>query len=191
MKGRLMKSDPISRSYGVRRSFVEGEFRHRIMFSISRPKCCPAGYGGGRNQGIAQFNCMSFSIPPQVFSSKATHSGIGGYAHQSLEQSFQRLIFRCACACPEFGDADRRDEDQRVGSAEFDPPRNDGPVAAPGDLDEYVGIDEDGQRPPGRSSLEPIRSCRTSSLLSGESGRDFRIPTKLCIAAIRVSRLPI
>ena len=48
------------------------------MFSISRPKFCPARYGGGRNQCIAQFDSMAFFVPSQIFSSKAAHSGVDG-----------------------------------------------------------------------------------------------------------------
>lgn len=161
------------------------------MFSISCPEFCPAGYGGGRNQCVAQFNRVTFSVSSQVFAGKPANACIGGNAVQRLEKSFQRPIFRGAGSCPEFGDADRRDQEQTVGPAEFEPSRRDRLIPATGDLNQYVGIDEDGQWPPNRSSLEPLRSCRTSSPLSTVCGRDFRMPTKFCIAAIRVSGLPM
>ena len=54
---------------------------------------------------------MTFSVSSHVFAGKAANTGIGGYAVQSLEESVQRPILRWAGARPEFGDADRRDQE--------------------------------------------------------------------------------
>jgi len=99
-------------------------------------------------------------------------------------------MFRRASASPEFGSADGGVEDQCVGLTKFEPTRHDGLVAASRYLYQYVRIGKDGHRPPRRSSLEPRRSSLTSWLLPAALARDFRIPTKLCIAAIRASWCP-
>ena len=164
--------------------------RHRVMLAVARPEPRSSLHSAGGDQCVAQLNRMALAVTSQVFSGAAAQGCVYRDAKQSVEQSVEYGIFRRASASPEFGSADGGVEDQRVGLTEFEPLRHHGLVPAPGNLDQNVRIGKDGHRSPRRSSLEPRRSSLTSSLLSVAFARDFRIPTKLCIAAIRASWRP-
>ena len=133
---------------------------------------------------------MALAVTTQVFSGTTFHGCVYGHAKQSVEKRLECGILRGASASPEFGGTDGGEKDQRVGLAECEPLRHNGFVAASRYLDQDVRIGEDGHRSSRRPSLEPRRNSLTSSLLSAALARDFRIPTKLCIAAIRASWRP-
>jgi hypothetical protein len=173
-----------------RRSFVESEFRHWIVFAVARPERRSSLHGAGSDQRVAQFNRVALAVTSQVFSGATAYGGVCGNAEQSVEQSVECGMFRRASASPKFGSADGGVEDQCVGLTEFEPVGHDGLVPASPYLDQDVRIGKDGHRSPRRSSLEPRRSSLTSSLLFAALARDFRIPTKLCIAAMRASCRP-
>jgi hypothetical protein len=172
------------------RSIKKGEFWHRIMLAVARPQPRFGGYRAGRNQGVTRFQRMALAVTSQVVSGTATDSALCWNAEQSLKQSLNGRILGWASSSPKLGSTDSGEKDRRIGSAEFEPLRNDRLVPSSGDLDQDIRVDEDGHRSTSRSSLEPRRSSLTSSLLSLARLRDFRIPTKLCIAAMRSSGRP-
>jgi hypothetical protein len=174
----------------VRRSLIKSEFRHRIMLAVPRPEPRSSLHSAGSDQRVAQLNRVALAVTSQVFSGASAQGGVYRNAEQSVEQGVECGIFRGASASPEFGGADGGVEDQCVGLTEFEPLRHHGLVPASRYLYQDVRIGKDGHRSPRRSTLEPRRSGLTSSLLSAALARDFRIPTKLCIAARRVSWRP-
>ena len=109
---------------------------------------------------------------------------------RAIEKSFQLRIFGETGPGPEFRCTYGREEDERIGIAQFHPLCNNRGITVSGDFDENVGIDEDRHRLPNLSTLEPLRSRLTSSLPPSFSACDLRIPTNPCIAALRCSRSP-
>jgi hypothetical protein len=155
------------------------------MLAIARPQPRSIPDSAGGDQSVAQLNGMALAVTSQVFSGTTPHGCVYGDAEQSVEQSIECGIFRRASASPEFGSADGGVEDQRVGFTEFEPPRHQGLVPASRYFYQDVRIGKNGHRSPRRSSLDSRRSSLTCSLLSAALARDFRIPTRPCIAAIR------
>jgi len=187
---------PTGREYSVaircrvRCSFIKSEFRHRIMLAVSRPEPRSSIHSAGSDQCVAQLHRMALAVTSQVFSGATAQGGVYWDAEQSIEKSVECGMFRRASASPQFGGADGGVENQCVGLTEFEPTRHYGLVPASRYLYQDIRIGKDGHRPPSRSSLEPRRSSLTSSLLSAALARDFRIPTKLCIAVMRTSWRP-
>ena len=157
------------------------------MLAVARPEPRFSLHRTGSDQRVTQFNRMALAVTPEVFSGATAHRGVYGDAEQSIEQRFECGIFSRASASPEFGGAEGGVEDQRVGLADFEPPRHYVLVPASRYLDQDVRVGKDGHRSPKRSSLEPRRDSLISSELSTALVRDFRIPTKPCIADMRAS----
>ena len=160
------------------------------MLAVARPEPRPSLQSAGSGQCVAQRNRMALAVTSQIFSGATAQGGVYRDAEQRIEQSVEYGIFRRASARPEFGGADGGVEDQCVGLTEFEPLRRHGLVAASRYLYQDVRIGKDGHRSPRRSSLEPRRRSLASSLRPAALARDSRIPTKLCIAAIRASWRP-
>lgn len=100
-------------------SVVKGELRHPIVLSIPCPQPSAARHGTRGNKSIAKFNCMAFVVTPQVFSCPTADRCVCGHANKPFKQGFQYWIFRRLGASPKFSRSYGREEDQRIGFAQF------------------------------------------------------------------------
>ncbi len=174
---------------GLGSSLVEREFGHGVVFAVAGPElstvldCCRS------DQGIADFQAMTFAVLPEECAGQFTDLLRCYRACQDLEEACSFFLFLRPSARPYFCCCHRRVKNGSIRIRECLPPRLNDVVSRSKNFNHDVGIEKDVQSIPSLSMRSSSRKFRMYVSVSGKSARSFQSPTMPSIADLRCSDL--
>jgi hypothetical protein len=127
---------------------------------ISGPEREFVDRSGSGDQGIAELDLMASRKPPQVVASAPSDFCIDWNGCHRSEQIVHRMVLPGPGAVPDLRDGYGRARNESIASTQILPSREQNLVPSPSDLNQNVGVDQDGFQ---RSLLsrDPLRRRRT------------------------------
>jgi len=160
------------------------------MLPVARPKRGAIQQRSRSDQRVAQFDTVTLAILAEIIACPSPCFAVNRRTNEQSKQVGERRMLVRPRAGPKLRGAYRRVQDRAVGQAQFNPPRDNALLFSARNLDEDIGIHQNGHCFPGLPIRLPRRKLRTYSSASGKYARSFRVPTKACMAFLRWSSLP-
>ena len=133
---------------------------HRIMLAVSRPEAEVVKRSRGGDQGIAELDVMALPKLLKKLSGTNAYFQVNRNAEERGKESLEGTDFSGAGAMPEFGDGYGRAKDWGVFATQLAPSGKQGGITGAGDLNQDIGINENGHQEAKRCWRFPFRSLR-------------------------------
>ena len=169
------------------RGLEEGKALHWIMTAISRPQLQAVNGSRCGDQRVSQFDAVAFRKHPQVVAGTPPDLQVDRNALDDREEIFQNLVLLRPCRMPKLCHRDGRTHEHGLAPGETIPFGEKSSISASRNLDQNVGVNQNRRHNAILDSRLPLRSWRTYFPVSGKSLRSRQMPTRACIALLRLA----
>jgi hypothetical protein len=128
---------------------------------------------------------MAPRVKSEIVSSALTDLDVNRDAMERNEEGAESCMFLRPGAMPELCDGHRGAQQGGVALTQQVPAGEDGTIPRSQNLNQNVGVDQNGLQETILRSRFPLRSLRTYVVESGKSFRSFHMPTSACIVCRR------